>query len=74
MQKMRRPSYFSKSSTLFFYRSKSLGFGKKLRIRYEQSQACCPTEHKNKVFRPTISKIMTEHQNRAWLSLILCYI
>ena len=48
-----------------------LRFGKELRISYEQSQACCPAEHKNKVSKLAISKVMTEHQNRAWLSLIL---
>ena len=53
------------------YKNKSFGFGKELRISYEQSQACCPAEHKNKVSRLAISKVMTEHQNRAWLSLIL---
>ena len=32
----------------------------------------CLAEHKNKVSRLAVSKmIMTEYQNRAWLSLIL---
>ena len=39
---------FSKSSKLFFYKNKSLGFGKKFKISKEQSQACCPAQHKNK--------------------------
>ena len=60
---------FSKSSTLFFNKNKSLGFGIKIRISSEQSKACCPAEHKNKVSRLAISKIMIEHQNRAYVSL-----
>ena len=32
VQEMRRLNYFSKSSTLFFYKNESVGFGKKLRI------------------------------------------
>ena len=48
---------FSKYSTLFWYKNKSLSFGKKLRISKEQSQACCPAEHKNKVSRLAISKV-----------------
>ena len=56
-----------------FYKDKSLDFGKKkFRRSQEQSQACCPTEQKNKVSRLPILKILrTKHQNRAWLSLIL---
>ena len=42
--------------TLFFYknnfiRTKALILAKNLRTSSEQSQACCPTEHKNKVSR-----------------------
>ena len=66
MQEMRRLNYFFEIfCTLFFYKNKSLGFSK------EQSQACCPAEHKNKVSMLAISKTMAKHQNRAWLSLIL---
>ena len=62
--------------TLFFikqfYKNKSLGFGKNLRASQEQNRVCCPAEHKNNVSRLAIYKIIrTEHQNRAWLSLIL---
>ena len=39
----------------FLYKNKSLDFSK--RTSYEQSQACCPTEHKSKVSR-------TRHKNR----------
>ena len=36
---------------------------KNLRTSSEQSQACCPTEHKNKASRLEISEIIrTEHQ------------
>ena len=56
-------------------KSKSLDFGnnnkKKLRTSLEQSQACCPTEHKNKVSRLAILKIIRAKQSKAWLSLIL---
>ena len=51
-------------------RIKSLVLVKKIRISKEQSQSCCPAEHKNKVPRLAISKIMTEHQNRAWLYIV----
>ena len=54
--------------SFFFIRTKALVLVKNLRISLEQSQACCPAEHKNKGFRLAISKIMTEHQNRTWLS------
>ena len=55
-----------------FYKNKSLVFGKKLRKSQEQNQACCPTEHKNKVPRLAILKLLRiKHQNSAWRSLIL---
>ena len=71
------PEHGRNRITLFFYKNsfiktKALALVKKLRTNLEQSRACCPTEHKNKVSGLAISKIMrTEHQNRAWLSLIL---
>ena len=52
-------------------RTKALIWEKNLGTALEQSQACCPTEHKNKVSRLAIHKLRTIHQNRAWLSLIL---
>ena len=55
-----------------FIRTKALVLAKNLRTNQEQSQACCPAEHKNKVSKFAISKIIrAEHQNRVWLSLIL---
>ena len=65
------------NNILFFYKSnfirrKALIFEKKLRTSWEQSQAYCPTEHKNKALRLVILKIIrTKHQSRARLSLIL---
>ena len=67
---MRRLNNFFEIFNTFFYENKILGFGKKIRISKEQSQSCCPAEHKNKVPRLAISKIMTEHQNRAWLYIV----
>ena len=64
--------------TLFLYKNKSirtkpLVLKKKLRTNNEKNKDYCPAEHKNKVSRLAISKIIkTEHQNRAWLSFILC--
>ena len=66
MQEMRRLNYFFEISDTFFCKNKRLGFSKKFRINEEKSQACCHAEHKNKVSRLAISKIMTKHQNRAW--------
>ena len=60
-------------TTFFFYknnfiRTKVLILAKNLRTSQEQSQACCPTEHKNKVSRLAIYKIIrTRHEKRAWL-------
>ena len=78
--------YFNKKIKVFVV-EENLGLHKKELLKYhetfpilvfegslsiEQSQACCPAEHKNKVSRLTISKIIrTEHQNSSWLSLIL---
>ena len=60
----------------FFYqnnliRTKASIFAKKIKKKLRtQSLVCCPTEHKNKVPRPAILKIIrTKHQNRAWLPL-----
>ena len=69
---MYRPS--ARNETLLFFRNyfhsffmwtKTKVLVKNFRISYEQSLACCLTEHKSKVSRLAISKIMTEHQNRA---------
>ena len=55
-----------------FIRTKPLVLKKKLRTNTEKNKDYCPAEHKNKVSRLAISKIIkTEHQNRAWLSFIL---
>ena len=55
-----------------FIRAKVLILARNLRTSEEESQACCPTEQKNKVSSLAILKIIrTKHQNRAWLSLIL---
>ena len=65
-----------KRITLFYYknnfvRTKALIVAKNLRTSSEQSQACCSTEHKSKVSRLAILKIIrTKHQNRTWLSFI----
>ena len=57
-----------------FLRAKFLVLVKNLRTNEEQSQACCPAGHKNKVSRLAISKIIkTEHQNRTHLSFIILY-
>ena len=46
-----------------FTRTKALILAKDLRTSYEQSQACCSTEHKNKVSR-------TRHKNKLrWKSI-----
>ena len=61
-----RLNYFSKFFSLFFLiRTKVLVLVKNLRISSEQRQTCCLTEHKNKVSRLAIFKIMTEYHNRA---------
>ena len=53
--------------------TKDLVLAKNLRTSSEQSQACYSAEHKNKVPRLAISKIIrTEHENRAWLLLKMC--
>ena len=55
-----------------FIRTKASILAKNLRKTYEQGQACCPTEHKNKVSSLAILRIIRgKHQNKAWLSLIL---
>ena len=63
-------------TTLLFYKNnfittKVLILGeKKLKTSSGQSQACPPSEHKNKVPMLVILKIIrTKHQNSAWLSL-----
>ena len=67
--KIKLHSFFYKGNLI---KTKALVLTKNLRTNQEQSQACCPAEHKNKVSRLAISKIIrTEHQNRAWLSFIL---
>ena len=63
--------------TLFFYKNnfastKALILANNSRTSQEQSHNCCPTEHKNKMPRLAILKIIrTKHQHRAWLSLTL---
>ena len=62
-------SFFYKDN---FIRTKALVLVKNLRTSQEQSQACCPAEHENKVSRLAVSKIIrAEHQNRTWLPLML---
>ena len=42
----------------FYYKNKSLDFGKKIKNKQrEQSQSCSHTEHKNKMSRLSILKI-----------------
>ena len=60
--------------TLFSYknnftRTKALVLVKKIKSKLRKIQACCAAEHKNKVSRLAIHKIISrEHQNRAFLS------
>ena len=57
-----------------FYKNKTLGLGKKFKNKIRTKPGLLSAEHKNKVSRVAISKIIgTEHQERASLSLILYY-
>ena len=55
-------SYLKKHSFYFFeeqfFQKQILILENNLRTSQEQSQACCPTEHKKKVFRLSILKII----------------
>ena len=58
-----------------FYKNKSLGFfAENLRTNKEQNQACCSTEHKNKVSKLAIAKIIraTSEQPDCHLNYTVC--
>ena len=66
------PGHGRNRITLFFYKNKSFGFGKKFKNKLRTKPGLMSRRTKEQtVSELAISKIMrTEHQNRAWLPLM----
>ena len=71
VQEIRRLNYFFRNLLHSCFITKKALVLVKIKNKLRTKSGQLSRKHKNKVSRPAISKIMTEHQNRAWLSHIL---